>query len=175
MSQQISQSALCPSGQRIQVLRRLAPNRSGLQGQHDAELGEQSAQAVNGGRAFLDETLAHAVHGQHRLLLDGLDRNEAHLRPARCFANGRGIMSIVLPALTAHSIRRDELGGHDARPVTQRSYTPRQVMRSGARLHSHHARRHRREDVEQLLAPDHTSHLHLARLIDAVQGENVLG
>lgn len=48
------------------------------------------------------------VHGQLRLLLDGLDRNEAHVRPPRSFANWRVVVG-ALPALAVHAVGTDEV------------------------------------------------------------------
>ena len=55
----------------------------GLLREHQAELGQQAANAVDACGAFGLEAFAQAVDAQDALLLNGLDGHEMHLRAAR--------------------------------------------------------------------------------------------
>ena len=48
--------------------------------QHNTELGQQSPDAVDAGRAFLLEGFAQAMHTQHALLSQCLGGHEIHVR-----------------------------------------------------------------------------------------------
>ena len=63
--------------------------------EHQPELGQQAANAVDASRTLCFETLAQAVDAQHALLLDGLDRHEVHLRSAGGLADGSSVVGVV--------------------------------------------------------------------------------
>ena len=73
------------------------------------------------------------MDGQDGLLLDRLQGYEAHRRPSDRFADGSGVVGVVLSTL---SIRFDELGRHDLRNMTELEQLTRPVLRSGAGLES---------------------------------------
>ena len=64
---------------------------------YDAELGQQAAQTIADRQAFDLVAFAHPMLGQARLLVDRLDRNEAHVVLARRRGDCLGIVAIVLP------------------------------------------------------------------------------
>jgi hypothetical protein len=161
--------------QRLQMPRRLVPHGGALERQHDAELRQQAAQPVDGGGAFLDEPLAHPVHGEQGLLLGRLHRHEAHGGAAGRLADGGRIVGVVLALPAAHPVRADELGGDQPRRVTEVEQPARPVVRTRTRFHRHDARRYGRQHLEQLLAPHAARQQHLAGCIDTVHSKHVLG
>ena len=120
--------------------------------QDDAEFGDQAAQPVIGGGAFLDEAVAGAVQAQDDLLVLFLDRHEAHVRACHGFADGRGVRRIVLAALAGHAVGGDELRRHQLDGVAVRPKLPRPVVRAGAGFHADQARRQLRDQLQQLVA-----------------------
>ena len=83
------------------VLEHLGQHRAqrlGALREHQAELGQQAADAVDQRGALFLEALAQSVHRQLALLLGGLDRHEAHVRPAGGLADRRGVVGVVLTA-----------------------------------------------------------------------------
>jgi hypothetical protein len=124
----------------------------------------------------LDEALAGPVHHQSRLLVQILDRHEAHVRAPNGLADRRGVCRVVLAALATHAVRRDELRRNQSHGVARGLEQPRPVVRARARLHPHDARRQRGHQLVQLVARHRRAHqFSLAGLIDAVHRENVLG
>src|SRR5215469_14013179 len=107
-------------------------------GHHQAELRQQAADLAGLRRARSHKTLAHAVQGQSRLLLDTLDRHKAHVRAAYCLADRLGIGGIGLVRLYVglHEVRRDQ--AHRVPIALERS--PPEV-RTRAGLHTNEARR----------------------------------
>lgn len=99
LTQQITDNGVGPAGQILQAGQRLAAHHGSLQGQHDAQLREQTAEAVDRGGALLDKTLAGAVHQQLALLVDRFNRHNAHGGSGDGFADGGGIGRVVLAAL----------------------------------------------------------------------------
>jgi hypothetical protein len=165
-----------PAGQVLEVRCGLAAYGGGLLRQDNAELREQAADAVDSGRALLDQALAHAVHAQPGLLVLALDRNEPHVRSLHCFADRSRVGCVVLAALAAHAIGRHELRRHQPKDVAVRGEQPRPVVRPRARLHADGARRQRGDQLVQL-GPGHArpnEHC-LAVLVDAVHRKDVLG
>jgi hypothetical protein len=104
--------------------------------QDDPELGEQSANAMDGGGTLLDVTVAHAVAREDGLLLGAFDGNEAHVGPADGFADGFGIVTIVPGTL---AIGRDEASHHDADPVAMALELAAPFVRTTTRLHADEA------------------------------------
>src|SRR5262249_43105993 len=80
-------------------LRHLATKLLNTIRQDVAELSDQSANAIEGCSAFLDEALADAMHAEISLLLHRLDRHEAHVRPADRLTDCFRIVPIALAAL----------------------------------------------------------------------------
>jgi hypothetical protein len=70
LAQQVADDGVGPAGQVLQGRVGLAPHGRGLERQHDAQLAEQAAQAVDRGSARLDVALTRAMHHQPRLLVD---------------------------------------------------------------------------------------------------------
>ena len=104
-----------------------------------------------------------------------LDRHKAHVGPGDGFADGGGIGGVVLAALAAHAVGRDELGRHQPDGVAVVPEQPRPVVRAGAGFHADQAGR-QLGDQRQLVA----RHLGLdqrgfARFINAMHGKDVLG
>jgi hypothetical protein len=110
------------------------------------------------------------------LLLDRLDRNEEHLRPAGGFANRRGVVGVVLAAGTLLAIGADELRGDDARIQAQRDELARLVVRTRSGLHGHHAAGGQlRAPGDELVALQRAAHQHLASRIDSMNLDHALG
>jgi len=153
-----------------------AAHHLGLERQHHAELRQQAADAVQGGGALLDETLACAVHHQTRLLLLGLDRHEAHGGALHRLADGRGVGRIVLAAQAAHAIGRHELGRHQPNRVAMGGKQPGPVVGAGAGFDADEARRQGGHHFEQPGAwHARQQQFGLAGVVDTVQGKDVLG
>ena len=98
LAQQVADRRVGPARQILEVRCGLASHGGRLLRQHDAELREQAADAVDGGGALLDPALADPVHAQARLLVLALDRHEAHVRPLHRLADRLGVGRIVLAA-----------------------------------------------------------------------------
>jgi len=89
-----------------------APDSGSLQRQDSPELAQQTPDAVDGGRALLDEALAHPVNAERALLGQVLDGHKTHVGPLHGLANGGGFRRVVLTLLARESIGRDELERH---------------------------------------------------------------
>ena len=129
-AEQVADDGVGPARQILQLAHRLAPHGGGLERQHDAELRQQAADAVEGGGALLHEPLAGAVHQQLRLLLDALGRNEAHVGAADGFTDRGRIGRVVLAGLARQPIGNDELGGHEPHRVAEAGKQARPVVRA---------------------------------------------
>src|SRR5262245_18233898 len=94
------------------------------------------AQSVDALGALPYQEIAGSEHNTVRLLLFGLDRNEAHARPLRRFTDGLCIGGIVLLPLDERLDvdRRDQ-----ARMMAQLSDLARPVVRAGTGFHRYHA------------------------------------
>lgn len=114
------------------------------------------------------------LHWVDRVLIDGLDGDETHLRPSGGLADSGRIGRIVLAMFAAHAIRRDELRRDQFRNVPERRKLACPVMRTRARFHRDHARRQRGEEFRQLVTSHIAPQRYFAILIDTVHGENVL-
>ena len=144
--------------------------------QNDAKFADQSTQPVIERGAFFDETLSGAVQAEDSLLVDILDRHEAHVGPGDGFADGGGIGCIVLAALAAHPVRRHELGRHQLDGVAEAAELSRPMVGTGAGFHADQAGRQLGDHFQQLPA----NHLgldkyRLAALVNAMQSEYILG
>jgi len=176
LTEQVTDDEVGVAGQVFEVTAGFAPHGGGLERQHDAELREQTTNAVERCGSCFDEPLAGAVHHQALLLLDALDGDEQHVRANHGFADRGGVGGVVLGAPPRQPIGCDELGRHQPHGVTVRREQPRPVVRAGARFHPHDAGRQRGDQFRQL-GPRHARafELRLAKLIDAVHGKNILG
>lgn len=101
----------------------------------------------------------------------GVDRPQTGLDGG----DGGCVGCIVLAALAREAVGDDELGHHQAHGVTEPSKLAHPMVGAGAGLHADQAGRQRGDEFEQLAARDIGAHQRgLARLIHAVNGENVL-
>ena len=71
-----------------------------------------------------------------------LDRDKAHAGTRHGFADGRSIRCIVLAALAAHAIGRDELGCHQPHGMAVLAKRSGPVVRTCAGFHADQAGRH---------------------------------
>jgi hypothetical protein len=155
---------------------RATAHGGGLERQHDAELAEQSADAVKRGGALFDKPLAGAVHHQARLLLDIFERHEPHVRALDGFADRGGVGRVVLAEPTGHAIRGHELRSDQAHGVACGLEQACPVVGTGAGLHADHAGRQAGDELVQLVAWHGRTHqLGSTGIIHAVHRENILG
>ncbi len=145
-------------------------------GKDQAELGQQATQAVDASGALGLEALAQAVHAQHALLLDALDRNEEHLRPSGGFTNGRGVVGVVLAAAALPAVGADQLRGDDACVQAQGHELARPVVRARAGLHGNDAAGGQlRAPGDELVAWQGARGDHMAGAIDGMHLDHALG
>src|SRR6516225_11361409 len=105
------------------------------------------AKSVDALRALPHQEIAGSKHDAVRLLLFGLDRNEAHARPLGRFTDGLCIGGIVLLLLD----ERLDIGRRDqAHMMAQLSDLTRPVLRTGTGLHRDDAWRLRRQEADKL-------------------------
>jgi hypothetical protein len=69
--------------------------RRGVLREDQTELGEQAGQAVDATGAISLQAFAQAVHAQHALLLNALDRHEVHLRARGGLADRRPLQGAL--------------------------------------------------------------------------------
>jgi len=138
-------------------------------GDDEAVLGQQPPDLVRLRGARLDEALAGAVQGQHRLLPGVLDRHEAHVGTPHGLANRLGVRRVVLVRL---HVRLHELRGHQPDRVPQLAELLGPVMRAAAGFHADQARRQVGEERQQLRPFDLFLQGRLAPFIDAMHLEN---
>lgn len=141
-------------------------------GHDETEFAQEAAQLVDLGGALGDDGAADAVQAEDGLLFDGFDGNEAHGRTADGFADGFGIVAVVLAAL---AIGDDEARGDDAGVVAEAAQLPCPVVGTGAGFHADDGRLQVGEEFEQFAARDGLPEHDLAVRIDAVHTEDVLG
>ena len=175
VGKQVSHAAIGVARQVLEMSGYRAPQADHLLRQHDAELADQAAQAVVERGALFDESLPRAVKGEDQLLVFLLHRDEAHGGTSDGFANGGGVRGVVLAALAAHAVRRDELGGDQLDGVAVLTELPGPVMRAGAGFHADQAGGQLRNERQQFrtrkLRPDECG---LAVIIHPVHGKHVL-
>ena len=97
---------------------------------------------VDGGSLLSDQKMARAMKHQAALLLDRLDRHEAHVGPRDRFANRLRVSRIILLSL---DIRLHVGRRYQAHGVPNRLKLARPVMRRCASLDANKARRELRE------------------------------
>ena len=137
-----------------------------------AELGRVSAQRVDELRALAHQQLAHRQQHRLRLLVRRLDRDLAHLRPRRGFADRLGIVAIVLAALDEgfDVLRRDQ-----PHRVAEPGQHTSPMMRATAGLQHHLHRWTAREEWHHVVAAQISSQHRPPVGIRAMQGEDGLG
>lgn len=86
------------------------------------------------------------------LLIEVLDRDEAHIGLGDGFTNGVGIGGFALAELAAHPVRRYELPYHQLEGVAEAAKFCCQIVGTGAAFHGDQARRQLSEHFEQLAA-----------------------
>ena len=110
---------------------------------------QEAPDLVGLGGALADQFAADAMHGQHVLLGNGLDRDEAHVGPPNRFADRLGVVGIVLLALHVgfDELRCDQL---DVMPHAAEFACP--VMGAGASFHANQTGREFLEEFTDLTA-----------------------
>jgi len=112
------------------------------------------------------------VQAEDGLLFDGFDGDEAHGGTADGFADGFGVVAVVLAAL---AVRDDEARGDDAGGVADAAQSTRPMVGAAAGFHADDCGWQVGEAFEQLAARHGLLQHHLAMRIDAVHTEYVLG
>ena len=138
----------------------------------EAELSQVPAYGVDKLGSLPDQQLAHPVHRQCRLLLFGLDRHDAHGRPRHGLADCGGVGRVVLATL---HVRLDVLRRHEPHLMPKGPQLARPEVRGGAGLHADQAGWQRSEIGDDLAAPEAALDDDVARLVHAVDLEDVLG
>ena len=160
----------------LQHVVEMLPQDGGCLGQHDSELGQQTTDAVDAGRALFFEGFAQAMHAQHALLDQRFGRHEVHVRSGSRLADGGRIVGVVLAALALDPVRRDELRRDHAGIETTFAQLATPVVGTTASLHRHEAACGQLGTPdEELLAFERPVRDHLARGIDRVDLDQVLG
>ena len=131
------------------MLHSLAANDIGLERQHDAQFRQHTKDAVEGGGALLDKTLAGTAHHELALLIDRLEGHKAHIGPGDGLADSGGIHSIVLAAFAREAVGGYKLGGHQAQGVAILRKLACPMVSTGAGLHADQARRQSGDEFEQ--------------------------
>src|SRR6201995_1239602 len=129
------------------------------------------AKSVDALSALPHQEIASSEHDAVRLLLFGLDRNEAHVWPLRRFTDGLCIGGIVLLSLDEWLDvgRRDQ-----ADMMAQFSDLTRPVVRAGTGFHRDDAPGLRCEKTEKLCACDALAEQHMPGSIRSMHLEHVL-
>ena len=135
------------------------------------ELRQQPADPVECGGALRHEALADPMQREDALLLDRLDRDEAHGRSRHRLADRFGVVAIILATL---AIGRHELRRHQPYGVPERAEPARPLMGPGTGLQANQAPRPLRHQRRQLVATHRTSQHFATTGIHAVHGEHVL-
>jgi len=156
------------------VQRRL--QRPHARGHGDAELQQQTPDAVDAGGAIGLHALAQAVHAQQALLLDALDRNEPHVRPARRLADRRSIVRVVLADVAFAAVRRSQMRRDDARVQAHRQQLARPVVRAGTDLHHDQAASWQlRAPGQELVTAQRTVRQHATTRVHGLHLDHALG
>src|SRR6516165_2756162 len=129
------------------------------------------AQSVDALGALPHQEIAGSKHDAVRLLLFGLDRNEAHARPLRRFTDGLGIGGIVLLPLDE---RLDVNRRDQAHMMAQLSDLTRPVMRTGIGFHREDAPGLRCSETKKLYPSDALAKEHMPGTIRSMHLEHVL-
>lgn len=135
---------------------------------HQSEFAQQAANLMGLRGSGLHQPLPHPVQRQHRLLINGLERHEAHGGPDHRLADRFGIGRIVLVGL---AVRLDELRRHQLDRMAEPLQLVRPVMRTPARFHPDQARRQIHKETCHLVAFELLLEHDLAMRIHAVDLE----
>lgn len=155
-SEQVANDGVSVAGQIFRVSRGFTAHDFCLLRQDDAELAQQTTDAVDRCGALDHEALPSAVHHQLRLLLFGLHWHESPGGSLHGLADCR----CVLATLAAHAVRRHQLGRHQLHGVAVPGEQTCPVMGTRTRLHADHARRKRGDQFVQLGACHARAHRH---------------
>src|SRR6516162_3112934 len=129
------------------------------------------AKSVDALGALTHQEIAGSEYNAVRLLLFGLDRNEAHAWPLRRFTDGLCIGRIVLLPLD----ERLDVGRRDQpHMMAQLSDLTRPIVRTGTSFHRDDAPGLRCEETEKLRASDALAKQHMPGGIRSMYLENVL-
>ena len=116
-------------------------------GDGDAELGQESPDHVDELGALADEEITRPMQRQRGLLLDRLDRYEAHGRSGDRLADRLRIPGISLAPL---HVGLDVGRRHQPHLVTETDQLSRPMMARAARLHADETRRELAEERDHL-------------------------
>src|SRR3954451_7231726 len=145
-------------------------NRS-FGGDH-AELGQVTAERVDGLGALANQQVPRAKHDGGGLLVRALEGNKAHSGPLSGLADRLGIGHVVLLPLDEglHVRRRDETD----RVAELGNLTP-PVVGARTRLHGHRTGRERGQERQKLAAAQLLAKDHRARAVSPMELKDVLG
>ena len=151
-AEQVADDGVGPAGQIFQQARAPGGARlSAFSGSTMPNSASRPRMRLMHGGARCDVALAGAVHHQPRSagrsVLTGTKRMFGRVHG---FADRRGVGGVVLAALAAHAVGRDELGRHQPHGVAVGCEQPRPVVRAGAGFHADGARRQRGDQLMQL-------------------------
>jgi hypothetical protein len=175
LAEQVADDGVGPAGQVFQVLAGALAHGGGLEGQHDAVLAEQAADAVEVAGALLDKACrARCTISRFccSTLLSGTKR-----MCGRCTASQMAAASAAsfLPRLPLMRYGVTNLGRSGARCGPGHEL-PGPVVGAGAGFHADHAGRQGRDQGQQLVARHRRSYqFRTSGLVDAVHGKDVLG
>lgn len=144
--------------------------------QHDPELCQQAANAVDTGGPFFLESFPQPVHAEHALLRQCFWWHEVHVWPGSRLTDGSSIVRIVLAAAALHPIGRYRGPRNDpgVEPALNQLAAP--VVSSAACLHRDQAACRQVSAPEQeLLALHGAIGDHFARGIHRVDLNQILG
>lgn len=144
-------------------------------GRDDTELGEKAPQAVDRPGVLGDTVSAQAMNQQDGLLIDAFNGDEAHSRSPCRFADGDGVVEIILPGAALVAIGGDEAGIDDPGLMAELGELPRPVVGAGAGLHGDDDGRCVGEELEQAGAVEGLSQHDVPVLINAADGKGILG
>lgn len=141
--------------------------------QNDAEFADQTTEPVVERGTLFDEALSDAVQTENGLLIDALDRDEAHVGPGAGFADGG---RIVLAAFAAHPVAGVELRGHQSDRVAEAAELACPVVRPGTGFHADPTGRRLGDQLQQLAACSlGFDENRFTALVNAMQSEYILG
>src|SRR3954467_14541411 len=141
-------------------------------GSDHPELGQVTAERVDGLRALADQKIPRAEHDGGGLLVRTLEGNKAHRGPLSGLADRFGIGHVVLLPLDErlHVRRRDQLH----RVAKLGDLTP-PVVGARTRLHGHRTGRERGQEREELAAAQLLAKDHRARAVSPMELKDVFG
>src|SRR5208337_71718 len=131
----------------------------------EADLGQMAAQGVERRRALASEQLARPMAHQRGLVVDRTHGHEPLARTTHRLVDRRrvNLVAFVAAHVGLHMRRRQQ-----SNLVPEFDQRPPPMMRRGARLHRHHARRQLGEERDQLATREFARHNDLALRVDRV-------